>query len=153
MLFKKLISNMNNMADIIDIRIGDVLVEMKKIPDKSIDVIITSPPYYSQRDYNNDTQWGNEDTPKEYIKKLVKWGNECRRVLKDSGSLFLNIGDKYNKKKSLYFIPQRVCLKFIKKGWCLRNNIVWYKPNHMPTSVKDRFTNTWESVYFFVKDS
>ena len=81
-----------------DIRLGDCLEIMKDISDKSIDCIITSPPYWGQRDYENDKQWGNEKTVEEYIDKILLWGNECKRILKDEGSMFLNIGDKYSKK-------------------------------------------------------
>jgi len=83
---------------------------------------------------------------------MEEWCIECRRVLKDTVSLFLNIGDKYSK-KGLKLIPERIAIKCCYNGWTLRDNIIWYKPNHMPTSIKDRFCNTYEYVYFFVKDS
>lgn len=132
--------------------IGNCLEVMNDIDEKSIDLIVTSPPYWGQRDYKASEQWGNESEVKYYLEKMSKWADECKRVLKDSGSLFLNIGDKYSK-KSLMMIPERVALNFITNGWCLRNTIIWNKPNHMPSSVKDRFCNTYEYVYFFVKDS
>ncbi len=131
---------------------GDVLHEIKKINDQTIDTIITSPPYWGQRDYDDDNQWGNESDIEFYIDNMIKWANECKRVLKNEGTLFLNIGDKYGK-KSLLMIPERLCIKMIENGWILRNKIVWYKPNHQPSGVKDRFTNTWEYIYFFTKDS
>jgi DNA modification methylase len=136
----------------IDIRLGDCLDVMKDISEKSIDCIITSPPYWNQRDYENDKQWGNEKTMEEYIDKILLWGDECKRILKDEGSMFLNIGDKYSK-KGLSLIPERIVIKLSDNGWCLRNTIIWHKPNHMPTSVKDRLCNTYEYVYFFVKSS
>ena len=131
---------------------GDVLNELEKIESETIDCIITSPPYWGQRDYNNDNQWGDEETLDEYLDRMVKWGNECRRVLRNEGTLFLNIGDKYNK-KSLLMVPERLCIKMVENGWCLRNKIIWHKPNHQPSGVKDRFVNTWEYIYFFSKDS
>lgn len=136
----------------IDIRIGDCLDEMKLLDDKSIDCIITSPPYWSQRDYNSEKQWGNEKTIEEYIYKILLWGEECKRILKDEGTMFLNIGDKYTK-KGLSMIPERIAIKLTENGWVLRNTIIWYKPNHMPTSVKDRLCNTYEYIYFFIKSS
>ena len=132
--------------------IGDVIEELKKMDDESIDIIITSPPYWGQRDYENINQWGNEETIDEYLNRMCDWANECNRVLSNEGTLFLNIGDKYGK-KSLNMIPERLCIKMIENGWVLRNKIIWYKPNHQPSGVKDRFTNTWEYIYFFNKDS
>jgi DNA modification methylase len=72
--------------------------------------------------------------------------------LKDTGAYFLNIGDKYVGKK-LMMIPSKVAIGMQNNGWVLRNFIVWYKPNHMPSSVKDRFGTTWEPIFFFVKDT
>ena len=119
--------------------------------DKCIDLIVTSPPYWGQRDYKNAAQWGNESDVKDYIKNMIEWAKECHRILKDTGCLFLNIGDKYSK-KGLKLIPERIAIAMSDNGWILRNNIIWYKPNHMPTSVKDRFCNTYEYVYFCTKD-
>jgi len=132
--------------------IGDCLDVMRTFEAESIDLIVTSPPYWNQRDYKNDKQWGGEESVKEYIAKMTEWGTECRRILKNSGSLFLNIGDKYNK-KGLMMIPERIAISLTDNGWCLRNTIIWRKPNSMPSSVSDRFANTYEVVYFFVKDS
>ena len=131
---------------------GDVITKLKELSDKSVDTFITSPPYWGQRDYDNDDQWGNEESIEMYLNKMIEWANECKRVLTDEGTLFLNIGDKYGK-KSLNMIPERLCIKMIDNGWVLRNKIIWYKPNHQPSGVKDRFTNTWEYIYFFNKDS
>ena len=132
--------------------IGDCIEQMKLLEDQSIDLIITSPPYWGQRDYGNVKQWGNEKEVTTYIERMKVWCIECYRVLKDTGALFLNIGDKYSK-KGLKMIPERIAITFVDNKWCLRNTIIWHKPNHMPTSVKDRFCNTYEYVYFFVKDS
>ena len=134
------------------ILIGDVIEKLKELPNKCADIIITSPPYWGQRDYKTEGQIGQEKEVEEYVQKLVGIGNELRRVLKDSGSYFLNIGDKYVNKK-LQMVPERVALALQKNGWLLRNTIVWHKPNHMPSSIKDRLANTWEPIYFFVKDS
>lgn len=131
---------------------GDCISIMKTLTEKSVDVIVTSPPYFQQRDYNINTQIGNESSIEEYISIMTEWGKECHRVLKDTGSLFLNIGDKYEK-KGLLMIPERICIALSSNGWILRNKIVWYKPNHMPSSVKDRFCSSWEPIYFFTKNS
>lgn len=131
---------------------GDCIQVMKTLPEKSVDVIITSPPYFQQRDYGVDAQIGNEGSLEEYVRTMTEWGTQCLRVLKDTGSMFLNIGDKYEK-KGLLMIPERICMALCGNGWVLRNKIVWYKPNHMPSSVKDRFCSTWEPIYFFTKNS
>lgn len=146
------IDTLHKINNNIDLYIGDCIETMKTFEKESIDLIITSPPYWGQRDYKNQKQWGNEDQVKEYIGKMEEWCIECYRILKNTGSLFLNIGDKYSK-KGLQLIPERIAIAFTDNKWILRNNIIWYKPNHMPTSVKDRFCNTYEYVYFFVKDS
>jgi len=130
--------------------IGEVIEKLKKIPEKSIDVIITSPPYWQQRDYGEKGQIGQETTSEKYIQKMVEVGEHLKRVLKDSGSYFLNMGDKYVE-KNLQMIPFRTATEMQRKGWMLRNVIIWYKPDHMPSSIKDRFSNTWEPVFFFVK--
>ena len=132
----------------------DVVGIINLLPEKSIDLIITSPPYWQQRDYGIENQIGREATPEEYISKLLTVSNELKWALKDSGSFFLNIGDKYNsKKKQLLMIPSRLAIEMQKNGWVLRNHIVWYKPNHMPSPLLDRCSNTWEPVFFFVKDT
>jgi DNA modification methylase len=131
---------------------GDCIQVMKTLEEKSIDVIITSPPYFQQRDYKVDGQIGNEDCLDSYISVMTEWSKQCLRVLKDTGSLFLNIGDKYEK-KGLMMIPEKLCIALCSSGWILRNKIVWYKPNHMPSSVSDRFCSTWEPIYFFTKNS
>lgn len=132
---------------------GDVISKMKTLDDQSVDCIITSPPYWGQRDYEHEDQWGNEDEVDLYIDRMCLWMIECKRVLKNEGTMFLNINDKYDKKKSLMMIPEKLCIKMLENGWILRNKIIWYKPNHQPSGVKDRFTNTWEYIYFFGKDS
>jgi len=134
------------------ILIGDVIEELKKLPEKCVDVIITSPPYFGQRDYKTDGQIGQEQEIESYVNKLVIAGKELNRVLKDSGSYFLNIGDKYVNRK-LQMIPEKVAIGLQNNGWVLRNTIIWYKPNHMPSSINNRLSNVWEPIYFFVKDT
>jgi site-specific DNA-methyltransferase (adenine-specific) len=134
-----------------NIMIGDVFDCLKKIPDKSISVVVTSPPYWNLRDYNSSEQIGIENNPQKYIDKIVNVGNQILRVLKDDGAYFLNIGDTYVD-KNLQMIPQRVAIGMQKNGWLIRNQLIWYKPNHMPSPVKSRFKNTYEPIYFFTKN-
>lgn len=138
---------------------GDVIETLKKIPSQSIDMIITSPPYWSLRDYDNEHQMGQETTFKEYINKLIDIFNECYRVLKDEGTCWVNIGDTYSsnnktgvKKQSLIGIPDRFKIQMIDNGWLCRNEIIWHKPNAMPSSAKTRFNNDYEKLYFFTKN-
>lgn len=142
--------------------IGDVLRCLTEIPSESISCIVTSPPYWNLRDYYVPGQIGHEKTPEEYIDKMVEVSKELLRVLKKDGAYFLNIGDTYVD-KGLQMIPQRVAYRMInevkmvlknrkKIGWLLRNQIIWHKPNHMPSPVKTRYTNTYEPIYFFTRD-
>ncbi len=159
---------------------GDVRKKLKEIEDNSIDCIVTSPPYWRLRDYGHDEQIGLEETPAEFIKNLCDVFDDCKRVLKDTGTLFVNLGDSYShsnsistvgrrgfykdvkdltlkktkcmaRKKSLVGIPAMFTIEMINRGWILRNKIIWQKTNVMPESVKDRFTNDYEEVFFFTK--
>lgn len=75
---------------------GDALTILRKLPENYIDCCITSPPYYGLRDYGVGGQIGLEETPEEYITKLVDVFREVRRTLKDDGTLWVNIGDSYS---------------------------------------------------------
>jgi site-specific DNA-methyltransferase (cytosine-N4-specific) len=77
------------------IYLGDVLDNVRKLENESVDLIVFSPPYYALRDYGIDGQWGLEKHPNEYIKKFVVLGKELRRVLKKTGSMYINLGDTY----------------------------------------------------------
>lgn len=159
---------------------GDSLEELKKLPDESVDCVLTSPPYWALRDYGVDGQLGLEPTFQEYINKLCDIFDEVKRVLKKEGTCWVNLGDTYsgNKEgktdnkvsdylkktttnlhkkrgtvleKSLCQIPSRFAIEMTNRGWILRNEIIWHKPNCMPSSVRDRFTVDFEKVFFFVK--
>jgi len=131
--------------------VGDVLKRLKEIPNKSINVIVTSPPYWGQRDYGVEGQIGHEETTEEYIQKLLTVADELRRVLRDDGSYLLNIGDKYAD-KNLQMIPFRLAVEMQKRGWAIRNVLIWRKTNAMPSSIKDRFSNVYEPIFLFVKN-
>lgn len=160
---------------------GESLEILKTFPDECIDMCITSPPYYGLRDYGVDGQLGLEESPEIYINRLCTIFDEVRRVLKDSGTCWVNISDSYgspaskninkgsnfhggksqhrnvafnfnsSQPKSLLGIPERFVLEMQNRGWIRRNTIIWHKPNCMPSSVKDRFTVDFEYVYFFSK--
>jgi len=134
---------------------GDVYACLEYLDNNSIAVAITSPPYWKQRDYKFEGQIGQEKTPEEYIGRLVKVYNKLRQKLRNDGIFFLNIGDKYlNRygKSHLLQIPYRMAYHMVKDGWHLEDIIIWYKPNHMPSSVKDRFTNTYEPIIVLAKN-
>jgi len=130
---------------------GDAAVILKQLPVSSVNCIITSPPYYLQRDYDIDTQIGNEDSPAEYIRNLQVVFTECHRVLREDGTLWLNLGDKYHD-GHLLGLPWRVALALKDDGWVLRSDIIWHKPNAMPSSVRNRPTTDHEYVFLFAKN-
>lgn len=130
---------------------GDAESELKKMPSGLVNCIITSPPYYMQRDYCTDIQIGNEKSPEEYINRLKGVFSECLRVLQDDGTLWLILGDKYQNGE-LLGIPWQVAFSLKELGWVLRSDIIWYKPNAMPSSVKNRPTTDHEYVFLFTKD-
>lgn len=130
--------------------VGNSLLTLQRMPSSSVDCIVTSPPYFGQRDYGVKGQIGNEKAPLEYINNLVAIFSECRRVLKDTGSLWLNLGDKYHN-GNLLGMPWRVALALQDEGWILRNDIIWHKPNAMPHSAKNRLTTDHEYIFFFTK--
>lgn len=170
-----------------EILVGDVLEKIKEIPDETIDCEITSPPYWGLRDYGIEGQWGLEEDVFDYLAKLQKLMDELKRILKPTGSCWINLGDTYAggrghwdfegdpdhwtfyskdsikarqfrvqrkdqmQDKTQMCIPERFKIAAVDSGWIARNTIPWIKPNAMPSSVEDRFSNKWEPVYFFVK--
>lgn len=130
---------------------GDALETLRRLPSASVNCVVTSPPYYMQRDYSAPHQIGNEQSPSEYVQKLQGVFSECRRVLKDDGALWLNLGDKYQD-GALLGMPWRVAFALKDDGWLLRSDIIWRKPNAMPSSVKNRPTTDHEYVFLFAKN-
>ena len=173
----------------------EALSGLRLLPDESVDCIVTSPPYWQMRDYGIGSivwsdgwsgQLGLEPTREEFIAHLCMIFDECRRVLKPSGTLWVNLGDSYSKpykynrrqdpkwykrtknnaclmdmqvdesrhripSKSLCNIPNKFADEMILRGWVLRNEIIWYKPACIPSSVHDRFTVDFEKMFFFTK--
>ncbi len=168
------------------IYIGNCLDILKTLPDECVDSCVTSPPYYGLRDYGVDGQIGLEDTPEQYISAISDVFDEVRRVLKPTGTLWLNIGDSYNgykgnanqnnfesmyaghshqparkplhglecktiKQKDLIGIPWMLAFALRSRGWYLRQDIIWHKPNPMPESVRDRCTKAHEYIFLLSK--
>jgi DNA modification methylase len=123
---------------------------MLRMPNEFIQSIITSPPYFNLRDYGVKNQIGIEKTYNEYLKNLIDIFIECKRVLKKDGICFVNLGDTYLD-NSLIGIPDRFKILMIDNGWICRNDIIWHKPNAIPQSVKNRFSNDYERVLMFSK--
>lgn len=220
-----------------EVIIGNALDVLKGMESESVDVVVTSPPYWALRDYGSEPQvWGGdagcehvweenvvparggvgenanvganrdgeanncghptvthycarcgawrgqlglEPSPGEYIDHLMMIFDEVQRVLRPTGSCWVNIGDTYNghKKgntetrkntkvvsdsfekpivgdigpKCMCMIPERFAIAMCDHGWILRNKVVWMKPNQMPSSATDRFTQDYEPFYFFTK--
>jgi DNA modification methylase len=160
---------------------SDCLDGLRTLADGSIHCCVTSPPYWGLRDYGRDGQIGLEATPEAYVERLVEVFREVRRVLRDDGTCWLNLGDTYNnfrvsmdgqsvhkreqrdkpagrravdrnlKEKDLVGIPWRVAFALQADGWYLRQDIIWHKPNPMPESVRDRCTKAHEYVFLLTK--
>jgi len=139
---------------------GHVLTLLKRFPDEYVDMCITSPPYYKQRNYKTPPQdWGDwigelgqEPTYQMYISHLMMIFKEVKRIIKKQGSCYVNIGDTYNSRKSLMGIPDRFKIAMIDDRWICRNELVWHRPNQMPQPATDKFTNDYEKMYFFTKN-
>ena len=137
----------------INIYVGDCLDKLKHIESQSIDTCVTSPPYWGLRDYGEQDQLGLEDTPEEFVENLVNVFREVKRVLKDDGTIWLNLGDSYLPNKQLGGIPWRVAFALQQDGWYLRQDIIWHKPGVMPESCTDRCTKAHEYIFFLSKQA
>ena len=131
---------------------GDALLLIDEIPDGQIQATITSPPYFGLRKYSesNSAEVGSEKSVEEYVSRLVSIFEKLWHKTRDDGTLFLNLGDSYIDGR-LSGIPWRVALALGEVGWVLRSDVIWRKPNAMPSSVKNRFTVDHEYVFFFSK--
>ena len=130
----------------------DCLTYMKGMDANSVDCIITSPPYWAMREYDNRSdpnEVGNESGFESYKKGLVRIFQEARRILKPTGSLWLNLGDKYCD-KALLGMPWRVAIALMDDGWILRNDVIWNQLKGTQ-SAKDRLRDSYEHIFHFVK--
>lgn len=140
------------------ILVGDALSELRKLPSNSVDCIVSSPPYFRLRNYGVEGQLGMEATVEDWVAGLRAVFTEAARVLKPTGSLWLNVGDSYSTHKDLGALPkgqllgpERLLLGLNEDGWIVRNKVLWTKPNAMPTSVRDRLNTTHEYLFFCVR--
>lgn len=158
---------------------SDAALALKRLPSESVQCIVTSPPYWGLRDYGIKGQIGLEAKLEQYISRLTAIFSEAKRVLKNDGVFWLNIGDGYTsgnrgyrapdkknparamnvrpdtpeglKPKDLLGIPWRLAFALQADGWYLRSDVIWNKPNAMPESVKDRPTRSHEYLFMFTK--
>ena len=145
------------------------------LPAKCVRTVVTSPPYWSLRDYEIDDQIGRDDSLEDYIASIVRTFAKVRRVLADDGTVWLNAGDVYTsgnrryrapdrknraramsvrpptpeglKPKDLIGVPWRIAFALQEDGWWLRSEVIWHKPNAHPESVRDRPTRAHETVF------
>lgn len=159
--------------------LGDSAAVLESLPQGCVQTVVTSPPYWSLRDYGIAGQVGLEESVDEYIKSLQRIFDQVFRVLRDDGTLWINIGDSYTsggrtwrapdkknraramemrpatpdglKPKDLIGVPWRLAFALQSAGWYLRSDIIWHKPNCQPESVRDRPTRAHEYVFLFSK--
>ena len=164
------------------ILVGNATDTLQTLDVGSVRTCVTSPPYWGLRDYGNDDQLGLEATPSEFVENLCKVFDEVWRVLADDGTLWVNLGDSYAgaslsrasnngragygnpregtfsrlgdglKPKELVGVPWRFAFAMQDRGWYLRQDIIWAKPNPMPESVTDRCTKSHEYIFLLTKN-
>jgi len=129
---------------------GDCIEVLGGMPNACVDCCITSPPYWGQRKYAEEGI-GLELTWEQYVRDLTAVFGEVHRVLKSTGSLWLNIGDTYFNKR-LLGIPWRMVFSLVdNQGWILRNDVIWNKIKGGPDNSTDKLRNTHEYIFHFVK--
>jgi site-specific DNA-methyltransferase (cytosine-N4-specific) len=161
------------------IAVGDSRAILANVSNGVFQTCVTSPPYWSLRNYNIEGQIGLEESLDAYIHSLVEVFEQVRRTLRDDGTLWLNIGDSYTsggrtwrapdkknparamntrpdtpeglKPKDLIGVPWRLAFALQTAGWYLRMDNIWHKPNAQPESVRDRPTRAHEYLFLFSK--
>jgi DNA modification methylase len=132
---------------------GDVMKCLEDMSDDSVDLIITSPPYFKQRKYTDDIlEIGQEPGIGLYLQMLLGVFNECKRVVKPTGSIIWNMGDAYQD-KTLLLLPYRLAISIMDhyKDVKLINDITWVKTNPTPRQYKKRLISSTEPFFHFVK--
>jgi ParB/RepB/Spo0J family partition protein len=123
---------------------------MSELKDGEVQTIFTSPPYWNKRTYSEEEGLGNEKISEEFVINLSEHLKDCKRVLKDRGSFFLNLGDTFYN-GNLQNVPHKVVIKLQEQGWILRNTIIWSKTNPKPSSSKSNLTPSYEFIFHLVK--
>ena len=159
---------------------GDSRRALGILPDECVQTIVTSPPYWSLRDYRVPEQTGRNESLRSYIRSIVDTFEELRRVLRSDGTVWLNVGDSYTsgnrryrapdrknraramqvrpttpdglKPKDLIGVPWRLAFALQEAGWWVRSEVIWHKPNAHPESVRDRPTKAHETVFLLSRE-
>lgn len=165
---------------------GDAGQLVRQLPERSVDCVVTSPPYWGLRDYRVAEQIGREPVVEDYVSRLAATFDELAQVLAPGGTVWLNLGDSYggswghyvaagsaartaavrrrtrygthrppqaaHRAKDLVGVPWRVVLELLDRGWWLKGEIIWHKPNARPESVRDRFSHCYENIFVLVRD-
>ena len=146
--------------------LGDTRDRLRDLPPRSIHCTVTSPPYWGLRSYleedhhSKQYEIGAEPSPDCgthgqaqcgacFVCSMVSVFREVRRVLRDDGTLWLNLGDTFDDGQLL--IPSRVALALVADGWKLVQDIIWYSPNKMPEPVQNRCTKSHEHIFLLTK--
>jgi len=129
---------------------GDAVEQLCQLSDGSVDMVATSPPFYGLRDYGVDGQIGLEKTPEQWAARLVSVFQEVRRILRDEGTFWIEVGDTWVDKE-LIGAPWILSFALSNDGWKRRQEIIWEKPNAMPESTTDRPTRSHSTIFLFSK--
>ncbi|MBA2442235.1 MAG: site-specific DNA-methyltransferase [Rubrobacter sp.] len=124
--------------------------DLSFLPEGSVDLVVTSPPYWQRRDYGHPDQLGQERTPEAYVKSLVEALNGWARLLRPQASVFLNLGDTY-RDTFLAGIPARFEVAAREAGWNVANQIVWAKDNGLPEPLPYRLANRHEALFHLTR--
>lgn len=143
------------------ILVGDATEHLHALPSGQVDSMVTSPPYFRLRNYQVDGQLGLEAHVDDWVKHLRGVMSEVARVLRPSGTAWLNLGDTFATtkhqgapdRKSLLLGPERLALALMDDGWLIRNKIIWAKTNFAPSSATDRLTCGWEVIYLLTRST
>lgn len=130
--------------------LGDALEVLRTLPDGSVDCIVTSPPYWKQRDYEVEGQYGQEETAAAFVGTLRAVFVEARRVLADDGTCWINIDDT-RIDKELCLVPEQLLIGMRDDGWIVRNKAIWHVTNSMPESARDRLSHRYENLHLLTK--
>jgi site-specific DNA-methyltransferase (adenine-specific) len=133
------------------ILLGDIRIRGEELPEKCVNTIVTSPPYWTLRNYSDSPlEIGQEESVEIYVQELADIFDACHRLLRDDGTLWLNLGDTYYKKE-LVGAPWLVAFELKKRGWRLRSDIIWHKTNAKPSAIATRPTLAHEYLFMFTK--
>jgi site-specific DNA-methyltransferase (adenine-specific) len=129
-----------------EVLIGDCAERLKELPDASVHLIVTSPPYADQR---KNTYGGI--SPDEYVKWFLPIAKQCQRVLAPTGSMIINIKEKVVKGQRHRYVLHLIDALVERQGWLWTEEYIWFKKNSMPGKWPNRFRDAWERCLHFTK--